>query len=240
MASNHDSLLFVENGTLLMLNTDLMTVDSTPWSLGEICDLAWSEKLNQYLIVNSWGSIYTVNPDDLNSTEAIDQIPEEQWRSITTSDRSLFLATYNEDPTIGQFDLFSAFQSKKQIKSPYICEQNDEIHQIRATDDRMLVLVGSPSKRTARLDVRSIQNFQLIWSRPLEILARSSIPMMRFCLLPANEILVTCEGQSRVFYFDRNRAMETVDHKKPVWSAEFFLPRRLVIRTDRFMIVYPM
>ena len=55
-----------------------------------------------------------------------------------------------------------------------------------------------------------------------------------------DELLVIYEDKSQVLHIDRSGSCEIVEHKRPVWNGVLFNRHKLIIRTDRYVVVYPL
>ena len=115
MASSQRNLLINENGRLILLNTDFRIVKSMVWTSEVIYDLAWLEEIQRYLIVTDRRTIYSIDSNDISTVEQIDNIPEEDWWSIATSDQSMFVSTHGINPIIFQFEPLVKYRIKKNI-----------------------------------------------------------------------------------------------------------------------------
>lgn len=240
MTCNERSLLIYENERLILLTLDFKVVQSFDWPDGTIYHLTWLSNVHHFLVVNDQKAIFLVNPTNLTAYQRLDMIPEQNWWSATTSQRHLYLSTFGKDPTVVEFDPLFSFRKIRAFKAPFLCKQDESIHQINANEKNLLITISNAEKKMARCDIRTLNTFDLILSCPLKIPARTYQVAIRCCLLPMDEFLIMYEDHLEVLHVRRDGNSTLITHKKPVWNGLLVDQKKLIIRTDRYLLVYPL
>ena len=238
-AANHQSLLVYENNKFNLLNKDLILTHQVPWTNGQIYDISWSITLNQFILITNKRILYMVNENPLSFTP-IKRLPQDNWWSLTCSDKYLYISTHGNDPNIHQFDLSSSsFNPIKRWRSPETCKQYESIHHINYTNETLALIIVDPSTKTSRIELRSSITLKRYWTLDLDINQSLYQSTIHSCLLKFNEWLVIPENTTDIFHITQDGKLRAVyKYKIPVWNITLFQPNLLTIRTEDNIIFY--
>jgi hypothetical protein len=230
-SQNNQNLLIYENNKLNLFDQDLISIQQLSWKNGQIYDICWINKLNQFILITDKGFIYLINQNPLAFT-LIKSIKQEKWWSLTSSDKYLFLSTYGTDTNIFQFDILSSFDFIKRWRSPQTCQQHEYIHNINYTNDTIILIIGDSLNKTVRIELRSSITLTQIWTILIDINHLSYQSKIHSCLLNYDEWIIILENTSDIYHITKDGKLKTIyQYQQPVWNALLFNYNLLAIRT---------
>lgn len=166
LASNNKTLLIHQAPNLCITDPNLTIIKRVAWRHGAIHDMCWSKVLDLYIILEQRG-IYFVNENTLSIDKAT-TVEKRKWLSCTCFEEYLFLSTHEWGSSITKIYLNSSKKLEKQWQSPDICKRDEYIDVITSNQRKLAVMIRNSSRQTIRLELRSPQTLDKIWSIVLD------------------------------------------------------------------------
>ena len=240
MVGNDQSLLIYENHQLILLDESLVSVQQVSWRSEAIEHLAWIEQLKHFLLITNKRKIYLMNGKDLTRFEEMKMFPRENWSSACSNAKSLFLSTWGKDPSIAQFTLDASFRLVQQWKCPILCQQDEYLHQINTINQSdLFLLLSHPIEKTNRMELRSINQFHLLWSQTLNFDQRFYQKTLHSTVIPPRgQFCLVLENSAQLIQVNEEGKYRVIQHSTPVWNIAFFNRNKLILRSDKHLFVY--
>ena len=180
-----------------------------------------------------------INENPLSLTP-IKTISQDNWWSLTCSDKYLYISTHGNDPNIHQFDLSSSsFNPIKRWRSPETCKQYESIHHINYTNETLALIIVDPSTKTSRIELRSSITLKRYWTLELDIIQSLYQSTIRSCLLKLDEWLIIPENTTDIFHITQDGKLKAIyKYKLPIWNIILFHSNLLSIRTGEDIIFH--
>ncbi len=238
LSSNNCFLLLSQNSNLCLFDRELTVVKQFPWEYDPIPDMCWSSTLNSFIIIRIKDGVFLLN-ENITSIQPIRIIEQKNWLSCTCSDSTLFLTTNEASSNIYQFNLLSSFRLIKIWNCPQSCESGEIIHSIAYNNGTLALIIGPNSRKTARIELRSSETLDRLWSLLLDITYNTAPGINRVCLLKCDDWLVINHNTSRLFHVSKDGKLK-VAHKYSLtpYNAVLFGSNILAIRTTKSINFY--
>lgn len=225
IASNDKYILIHQHPYLCLIDHDSKIIKQNHWSYQWIRDMCWSKSIQTFIIITD-NKIYYVN-EDLEYKTPLEEIEEEnlkqRWFSCTCSNEYLYLSTCEWGSSIYQFNLSNSIKFDKQWKPPLTCENHEGINDIKYNNKTMALMIKDSKQNEKRMDLKSIETFQIIWSLPLS--AGANIRLFTCCPINFNEWLVI-DGTNLQIYqitkdgkFKHNIRYPTVPYRANLFNS---------------------
>ncbi|CAF2743696.1 unnamed protein product [Rotaria sp. Silwood2] len=167
LASNDRNLLIHQAPNLCLVDQDLDIFKRVLWCHGRIYDMCWSETLDRFIILDE-KNLFFVDANTL-SIEKVQTIEKRKWLSCTCSDEFLFLSTNEWGSSITKINFTSLKKLDKQWQSPTICRKDEYIDIITSNKRKLAILIRNNTNKTIRLELRSSDTLDCIWSILLDV-----------------------------------------------------------------------
>ncbi|CAF1296140.1 unnamed protein product [Rotaria sp. Silwood1] len=187
LACNDQLLLIHQAPNLCFMNNEMIIVKEILWTYNAIRDICWSSILNKFIIIEE-NNIFLINENTM-SIENIKTIEKRRWFACTCSDTYLFLTTGVRGSSIVEFHLSPLITAIKEWKSPNTCTKNEFINGIIYKNNILALIIKNKIEKTLRLELRSCEKLNYIWSLPLNIICNQNIAF-RFCSISYDEWLI--------------------------------------------------
>lgn len=196
LASNDRYLLMHQNPHLRLLDQDLQEVKTSPWTDDWIRDMCWSTKRACFIVLTTRKVLLI--EENLEPRPIIEEPPAATWFSCTCSDSSLYLSTLEWGSAIYELDLLSFDRVRQRWNSPLTCGSHEGIEDIQYSNERLALLICDHLTRQKRLELRSAQSLERIWSYAL-----GGTPSMRLgtcCPLPHDDWLAVNGSERHIYH----------------------------------------
>jgi hypothetical protein len=167
MASNDRYLLIHQAPNICLVGRDLTIFKRIRWNYGLIYDICWSTTLDRFIIIDE-KNIFLMDENTM-AFEKVKTIEKRKWLSCTCSDKFLFLSTDEWGSTITKIHLTSSKKFGQQWQSPVICQKEEYIDIITYNNKKLAMIIRNTSDKTIRIELRTSDKLDRIWSLPLDI-----------------------------------------------------------------------
>ncbi|CAF4837538.1 unnamed protein product, partial [Rotaria sp. Silwood2] len=207
LACNDRLLLIHQAPNLCFMDTEMVIVKQILWSHDAIRDICWSSTLNQFIVIEE-NNIFLVNENTM-SIESVETIEKRRWFSCACSDTYLFLTTGVRGSSIVEFRLSPLITAIKEWKSPNTCTKDEFINGIVYKNDILALTIKNKIEKTLRLELRSYEKLNHIWSFPLNIICNQNIAF-RFCSFSCDEWLVADYETGNLLQITNDGRLKTI------------------------------
>ncbi len=136
-------------------------------------------------------------------------------------------------PTLGssilQFSLLPSIKLIRESTAPHTCAEDELINDIVYRNETLALIITNKSDKSIRMELRSVETLDRIWSLRLDILTDNNI---RFtcCLLTGNQWLVADHENGRLLHITKDGEMKkTIEYNPPPNRICLFRSNILVI-----------
>ncbi|CAF3609449.1 unnamed protein product [Rotaria socialis] len=213
MACNGRLLLIHQAPNLCFMDIESVIVKQILWSHGAIRDICWSSTLNKFIVIEE-NNIFFIS-DTTVSVESVETIEKRRWFSCTCSDTRLFLTTGVRGSSIVEFHLSTLITAIKEWKSPNTCSKDEFINGIVYKNDIIALMIKNKIGKTVRLELRSCEKLNHIWSLLLNLMCNQNIAF-RFCSLNYDEWLVADHETGHLLHITNDGKLKTTISYKAV------------------------
>ncbi|CAF3356257.1 unnamed protein product [Rotaria socialis] len=230
LASNDEFLLIDLNHDLCLFDKNLTIIKQSIWNYGAIHDICWSSALASFIVITEKSKAFLVNGNDL-SIDSIEEMQNHLWMSCTCSNSLLYLASLSN--AVIEFSLLPSLYYRRRWDPPITCNKAEFIKDIACNNEKLALIVAIFSDSIAHLIVRSLANFNQLFSIRLDMRNLSYYLPIRCCPLKNNEWLVVDANASQLFHVVEDGKLEgKLTYDKSPYNAVLFGSNILVIRTD--------
>ncbi|CAF4200665.1 unnamed protein product, partial [Adineta steineri] len=187
IAINGDFLLMQQGNNLCLIDREMTIIKKSLYFQDSIFDMCWSSILSRFIVIADNGT-YLVDENTM-AIETLQSIEKRRWFSCTCSDAFLFASTLETEPSIVKFSMSPTVVAIKEWKTPYTCTSGERIDNIVYNNLTLALMISNAHTGTMRMELRSSDTFDLIWTLKLDIAPNKSIAT-RCCLLNCGEWLV--------------------------------------------------
>jgi hypothetical protein len=192
--------------------------------------MCWSVALNRFIVIA--GKIVFLVDENTMSIDNVQAIQEQNWLSCTCSDTFLFLSTNGSASSIVKFRLLPSIELVKEWKSPDTCACSEIIHGILYNDGTLRVIIQNNSEKSLRIELRSAETLDCIWSLQLGIVCNQTI-VFRCCLLTCDEWLVTDYETKRLLHITKDGKLKaTIKYDDNPYRVNLFANMLVVSTID--------
>lgn len=231
IASNEQFLLIYQLDHLALLDQQFHFTQQIPWNYGRIWDITFSPILNSFLIVGHY-QIYIFNPQT-KSIQIMENISRLNWWACTSSDKSLFLSTYDQGSTIVEYQLHPTIQMKNQWKSPLTCTKEESIKDLISKSDKLGLTIFNQKNFMKRFELRSLNELAILWVFQIDI-PGSCHNTLRCCSLNADEWLIADFDHRQLIHLNPNGQLKKLyPYNFSPWYIHLFHQNILVISTRK-------
>ncbi|CAF1151241.1 unnamed protein product [Rotaria sordida] len=174
LANNKQNLLIHQTPNLCLVNQDLEILKRIPWRHGIIYDICWSVTLNRFIILHQKHLFFL--DENTMSIEKVQTIEKRKWLSCTCTDKFLFLSTNEWGSSITKIKFTSTKKLDNQWQSPNICKPDEYIDIITSNKKNLAIIIRNNTNKTIRLELRSSETLDCMWSLLLDILWNRNKP----------------------------------------------------------------
>lgn len=201
MASNDRCLLIHQAPDLCLIGPDLMIFKRIAWRYGMIHDMCWSTILDRFILIDP-KNIFLLDEYSM-SIEKIRAIDKRKWMSCTCSDKFLFLSSNEWGSSITKISLNPSKKLDKQWQSPSVCGKDEYIDVIVYHHNRLAMIVRNSTNHILRMELRSAENLDRIWSLPLDLKWNVNKPY-HCCAFIGDDWLVADYQTGRLIHITRS------------------------------------
>lgn len=210
LANNEKYLLVHRPPHLSLLDRHFSMIVETEWTHDDIWDMCHSALLSRFVVVTE-KEIYTVDQNTLAVTKSPISA-DVQWGRATCTDSTLFLSTQGLAPSIFEYKLPISNKGGKERRPPESCEECERIFDLQANQKTLAMVIFNSETNKTRLDLRSITNFEHLWSVDVG-------HGFRCCLLHGDQWLVTDPLTRRLFHISNHGKLLRVEkYGTPPWN----------------------
>ncbi|CAF1090783.1 unnamed protein product [Rotaria sordida] len=231
LACNDRLLLIHQAPNLCFMDTEMVIIKQILWSHDAIRDICWSSTLNRFIIIEE-NNIFLVNENTM-SIENVETIEKRRWFSCTCSDTYLFLTTGVRGSSIVEFRLSPLITAMKEWKSPNTCTKDEFINGIVYKNDILALTIKNKIEKTLRLELRSCEKLNHIWSFPFNIICNQNIAF-RFCSFNYDEWLLADYENGNLLQITNDKSLKTtISYKAIPYYICLFGSDMLVVSTAK-------
>ena len=212
LATNDRLLLLHRQGRLLLVDDDFSVVKQIPWTNGLIYDMCYSSTLDRFIVINA-NEVFLLNERDMRIGK-IESIPWQEWFCCTCSESSLYLTTKVYGSAIMHFTLAPMIAFQTRWESPDTCTSDEAIDGIEYNNHTLAMMISNDSKRVLRLELRSAETLERLWTLPLYIVYDPK-HAFRFCAINQNEWLVADHSDSRLLHVSQSGMVKSSCSYRP-------------------------
>ncbi|CAM4974641.1 unnamed protein product [Rotaria socialis] len=164
LASNETNLLISEKSNLSLIDQSLRIINRKSFLNIGIKDLCWSKILSRFILITP-KEIYTLD-ENMISLELcpINIINNYRWERGTSSNKTLFISTFGENPLIVEYNLLPSIHLNKRWQSAISFQENDIINDIKSNETYIGLIIENDTINQSYFQIRLIKSFQLIYS----------------------------------------------------------------------------
>lgn len=230
LANNEQFLLTHQKPNLCLIGKEMTVTKKVPWKYSNIWDMCWSPSLNRFVVVEE-NDIYLVD-DKTMSIENLETIGKRRWLSCTCSDTSLFLSANTQGSSIMKLKLSPTIDIIKEWKTPFTCAKDERIDGMAYQNNTCAIVISNSSQKLVRIELRSCETLDRIWSRPLDITVNQAL-VFRCCSLTSNEWLMIDYETKRLLHITKDgNAKKIISYNEVPRRARLFASDVLVVSTN--------
>jgi hypothetical protein len=230
MTSNDRYLLMHRNPNLCFVDQEMNVVKEVLWPYKHIHNMCWSSTLGQFIAIEQ-GNVFLIDENTLviNNVHSSDK---HVWMSCTCSDKFLYLSTNKCASPVMEFSLLPSIELVKHRKAPDTCANDDVIHSIIYKNATVAMLIKNISDKSLRIELRSADTFNSIWSLRLDITCNANIAFDG-CSLSCDEwLVVDYETENLLRITKDGNVKEKVRYDANPHCASLFGPNTLAISSN--------
>lgn len=163
LSSNETYLLISEKSNLCLIDESLNIIKKKSFINIRIKDICWSKILSRFIIITP-KEIYIVD-DKLISFElcTINTINNYRWERGTSTNKTLFISTFGENPIIVEYNLLPSIQLNKRWQLSMF-SQDDYliINDIESNESFIGLILENNINNQTHFEIRSNRSFELI------------------------------------------------------------------------------
>ena len=227
LASNDRNLLIHQAPYLCLVDQDLTIHKRILWRYGLIHDMCWSRTLDRFIVIDR-KNLFFLN-ENTGSTEKVQPIQKRNWLSCTCSDQFLFLSTNEWGSSITKFSFTSSKKLDQQWESPKVCRIDEYVDVVTCNKTKLAMIIRNNSSRTTRIEVRSSETLDWLWSLPLDLVWNPRKPF--HCCSFINEGWLIADYESgRLLHITKTRGVKsTIPYNKIPYCVTLFGSNRLAV-----------
>ncbi len=230
VATNGRFLLMQQETKLCLIDKEMTIAKQSPCFHDKIFDMCWSSVLARFIMTAANG-IYLMDENTM-SIETLPMIDKRSWFSCTCSDTFLFLSTFASEPPVVKFNLSPLIVAVKEWKSPDTCGRGERIDNIVYSNGTLALMIGKPSEKSMRMELRSSDTFDRIWMLPLDIVCHESISN-RCCSLNCNEWLLADFNARRLMQVTKDgKIKKKIPYNTIPYRISLFGPNILAVSAE--------
>ena len=222
LTSNDNHLLIYRNQSLCLIDRQFTIIKQIPWTFGRIWDMSWSSTLNQFLLLGHFEIFRT--DENLSTIERIQTIPRANYWSCTCSPTCLYLSSNDEhSSTINEFRLQSSIEFNRKV---FNSSKDHFIKDISYRNQTILLT------NFDKIELRTIEKFELIWSLDLDIPGGDCLNTLRCSPINDNQWLIADFLNQRLFQITQQGKLKKIFfYNESPWYIHLFHPNMLLIST---------
>jgi hypothetical protein len=229
MASNDRYLLIHQAPNLCLVGHDLTIFKRIPWNYGVIYDICWSKTLNRFIVIDQ-KHVFSVDENTM-SVEKLKTMEKRRWMSCTCSDEALFLSTNEWGSSITKINIHPLKKLDKQWQSPDICNKDEYIDMITYNNRKLAMIIRNNSHNTIRMESRSADTLDRIWSLPLDVAWNPRKPFY-CCPFIGEDWLVADYETGRLLHVTKAGRMKSIAPYNTIpYCISLFGPNMLAVST---------
>lgn len=222
-------LLIHRERNLCLIDKEMNIVKQVLWEHGSIWDMCWASSISRFIILQN-DNIFLFDEKTM-IIENIETIEKRKWFSCTCSNTSLFLSTDVWGPSVLELKLSPSVSIVKEWKSPVTCSKDERIDGMVYKNNMCAMVIMNNVQKLLRLELRSCETLDRIWSLPLDIKINQKI-VFRCCSLPCDEWMVMDYETKRLLHVTKDGKLKTtIPYNKPPHHAQLFASDILAIST---------
>jgi hypothetical protein len=231
LTSNNQVLLIHQKPNLCLVNREMNVEKQIFWPYKSILDMCWSASLGQFVIIDEKG-IFLVD-DRTMAIKNIEKTEERSWLSCMCSEASsLFLSTNEWGSSIVEMSLSPTVATIKEWKSPSTCSKDERIDGMAYRSGTSAIVIKNRIEKLVRMELRSCETMDRIWSLPLNIMSSQNIPF-RCCSLSYAEWLMINHEDKHLMHITKDGKLKTITVYNGIpWDAILFGSDMLAISTN--------
>jgi hypothetical protein len=236
LATNEKFLLMCQESNLCLVDREFTIIKKTLWSFGEIWDIFWSSVLKRFVIINS-NNVFLFD-DDTMYIESIQMVAKQNWCCGTSSDKSLFLATYRRGSSIMEFNLLPSIEFVKHWKPPDTCTKDEGIHDMTYNNEKLFLIIENRVKKTVRVELKSSITLDRLWSLSLDSADKQNV-QIRCCLFNDDEWIVAHHDLCCLLHITKDgKLKESCSYTPAPHFASTFGSNILVVATSNCVNIH--
>lgn len=202
LANNDKYLLVHRPPNLSLLDRHFAVIKEEEWKHDDIWDICYSSVLSKFILVTD-KEVFTVDQNTL-AVAKCSIAADVEWARATCFDTTLFLSTQGLAPSIFEYKLPITNKGGKERRPPETCQETEHIFDLQANQKSLAMIIFNSETDKTRLDLRSISNFQTVWSVDVG-------HGFRCTLLHGDQWLVTDPLTRRLFHISNHGKLLKMD-----------------------------
>ena len=230
MARNSKVMLIAQESYLGVYDETLNLIKKVAWSHRRIWDMCFFQSLSKFILLSESG-IYMLD-DQIWLIEPVKSLFKERdlWYCCAAAQKSLFLSTRQLSTTIHEYRLESTqcnLTEQNMSRS-----ENECVEYMATSNDHLAVIMLNNLTGGRRFDVRSIFNFQQLWTIALHI--EEKVNIMSCCSLDYLGWLIVDLAQSNLIYItSRGQLQQSVRYEPSPQYALQLNDQTLAVLTEQ-------
>ena len=206
MASNDRYLLIHQAPDLCLIRQDLTIFKRVAWRHEILHNLCWSTTLGRFILIDS-KNIFLLDEHSM-SIEKVRTNDKRKWMSCTCSEKYLFLSSNDWGSSITKFTLDATRKLDKQQQSSDVCGKDEYVDVIVYHHDRLAMIIRNSSQQNFRMELRTAENLNRIWSVQLDLKWNPKKPF-HCCTFIGDDWLVADYELGRLVHITKSGRMKS-------------------------------
>jgi polyhydroxyalkanoate synthesis regulator phasin len=229
LASNDRNLLIHQAPDLCLINKDLSIFKRISWRHGTINDACWSATLDRFILINE-KHIFLLNENTM-SIEKVQTREKRRWLTCTCSDKFLFLSTNEWGSSITKISFDPSKKFDQQWESPDMCKIDEYIDVITYNKRKLAMIIRNSSSNIIRMEVRTSETLDRIWSVPLDVLWNPNKPYHCCPFIDEDWLIADYETGRLLQMTKAGRIKSIIPYNTVPYCATQFGPNILAVST---------
>ena len=212
IATNPNHLLLYRDGSLLLVDEQMVIIDEINWKRGQIFDMCYCSSLNSFILLTEH-EVFFVEAQTMKITH-IRSIPWQEWFACTCSRTNLYLITSVYSTSLIQYSLVPKIEFVKRWDASVLCSKDESIDGIVYKNKSLAMMISSEATKSIRLELRLAKTLERLWALPLYLVYNPD-QAYRFCSFNGDEWLVGDYHHSRLLHVSRDGTVLSTCHYHP-------------------------
>jgi hypothetical protein len=164
LAANENYLLVTGKSNLFLIDRSLTIVNKKSFIQIGIKDICWSKILSRFILISP-KEIFLLDEKTFSLEScSITLTNYNPWERGTSSETTLFLSTFGENPFIVEYNLLPSIHFNKRYQLSIIYGETEVINDMKCNDMSLALIIDNGFINQSRFELRSRKSFECIWS----------------------------------------------------------------------------